>query len=80
MAPLVLRKALSDVRVGQYTVPAGTAILIHVFAMHNTSANYERHTEFLPVRGTAMSSCPGQQTHDGDCFIAHAMMGSHSLP
>ena len=49
VAPLVLRKALGDVRVGQYTIPAGTAILIHVFAMHNTSANYERHAEFLPV-------------------------------
>ena len=49
VAPLVLRKALGDIRVGQYTIPAGTAILIHVFAMHNTSANYERHTEFLPV-------------------------------
>ena len=50
VAPLVLRKALGDIRVGQYTIPAGTAILIHVFAMHNTSANYERHAEFLPVR------------------------------
>ena len=49
VAPLVLRKALADVRVGQVTIPAGTAILIHVFAMHNTSANYERHAEFLPV-------------------------------
>lgn len=49
VAPLVLRKALADVKVGQYTIPAGTAILIHVFAMHNTSANYERHAEFLPV-------------------------------
>ena len=49
VAPLVLRKALANVKVGQYTIPAGTAILIHVFAMHNTSANYERHAEFLPV-------------------------------
>ncbi len=49
VAPLVVRKALQDVRVGQYTIPAGTAMILHVFAMHNTSANYERHTEFLPV-------------------------------
>ncbi len=49
VAPLVLRKALADVQIGRYTIPAGTAILIHVFAMHNTSHNYERHTEFLPV-------------------------------
>lgn len=53
VAPLVLRKALADVQIGRYTIPAGTAILIHVFAMHNTSHNFERHTEFLPV-----SSCP----------------------
>ncbi|CAL8464901.1 g4436 [Coccomyxa elongata] len=50
VAPLVLRKALADVQIGRYTIPAGTAILIHVFAMHNTSRNYERHTEFLPER------------------------------
>jgi hypothetical protein len=49
VAPLVLRKALQDVRIGPYTIPKGTAILIHIFAMHNTSRNYERHTEFLPV-------------------------------
>jgi cytochrome P450 len=55
VAPLVLRKALADIRVGQYTIPRGTAILIHVFAMHNTSANFERHAEFLPVPVLALS-------------------------
>ena len=50
VAPLVVRKALQDVQIGQYTIPKGTAMILHVFAMHNTSANYERHTEFLPVR------------------------------
>ena len=50
VAPLVVRKALQDVRIGQYTIPRGTAMILHLFAMHNTSANYERHTEFLPVR------------------------------
>ncbi len=52
VAPLVVRKALQDVRIGQYTIPAGTAMILHVFAMHNTSANYERHAEFLPVSYT----------------------------
>ena len=50
VAPLVVRKALQDVRIGQYTIPAGTAMILHMFAMHNTSANFERHIEFLPVR------------------------------
>lgn len=50
VAPLVVRKALQDVRIGQYTIPKGTAMILHIFAMHNTSANYERHAEFLPVR------------------------------
>ncbi len=50
VAPLVVRKALQDVHIGQYTIPAGTAMILHMFAMHNTSANFERHTEFLPVR------------------------------
>lgn len=50
VAPLVVRKALQDVRIGQHTIPAGTAMILHMFAMHNTSANFERHTEFLPVR------------------------------
>lgn len=52
VAPLVVRKALQDVQVGQYTIPKGTAMILHVFAMHNTSANYERHAEFLPVRSS----------------------------
>ena len=50
VAPLVVRKALQDVRIGQYTIPRGTAMILHLFAMHNTSANYERHADFLPVR------------------------------
>ena len=50
VAPLVVRKALQDVRIGQYTIPKGTAMILHLFAMHNTSANFERHAEFLPVR------------------------------
>ncbi len=53
VAPLVVRKALQDVQVGQYTIPKGTAMILHVFAMHNTSANYERHAEFLPVRSSS---------------------------
>ena len=50
VAPLVVRKARQDVRIGHYTIPKGTAMILHLFAMHNTSANFERHTEFLPVR------------------------------
>lgn len=62
VAPLVLRKALQDVSIGPYTIPKGTAILIHVFAMHNNSRNYERHTEFLPVSSMSPNRfCASQQ-------------------
>lgn len=50
VAPLVVRKALRDVRIGRYSVPAGTCLLLHVFAMHTTSANWPRPDAFLPVR------------------------------
>ena len=50
VAPLGAPKALQAVRLGQYTIPRGTAMILHLFAMHNTSANFERHAEFLPVR------------------------------
>lgn len=50
VAPLVVRKALRDVRVGRFCVPAGTCLLLHIFAMHTTSANWERPDEFLPAR------------------------------
>ena len=78
VAPLVLRKVLADVRVGQVTIPAGTAILIHVFAMHNTSANYERHAEFLPVgfcRGVPPLH-PGQDPRCPKCLPAAMQVGT----
>ncbi|KAK9837127.1 hypothetical protein WJX81_004899 [Elliptochloris bilobata] len=50
VAPLVVRRALRDVRVGQYDVPAGTCLLLHVYAMHTTSANWSQPAEFLPER------------------------------
>ena len=66
VAPLVVRKALQDVQIGQYTIPAGTAMILHVFAMHNTSANYDRHTEFLPVSHACPLACTDLHPHYSD--------------
>lgn len=50
VAPLVVRRALRDVRLGGVAVPAGTCLLLHVYAMHTTSANWAQPHAFLPVR------------------------------
>ncbi len=49
-APMVMRTVKKDVRLGDYFLPAGTQLCLHVYAMHNISHNWERHDEFLPVR------------------------------
>lgn len=48
-APMVMRTVKKDVRLGDYFLPAGTHLCLHVYAMHNISHNWERHDEFLPV-------------------------------
>ncbi len=63
VAPLVVRKALRDVRVGRFCVPAGTCLLLHIFAMHTTSANWERPDEFLPARCPPPPTPPLPEAH-----------------
>ena len=53
VAPLVVRRALRDVRLGGIAVPAGTCLLLHVYAMHTTSANWAQPHAFLPVDAPA---------------------------
>ena len=56
MAPLVVRRAQRDVRLGGVAVPAGTCLLLHVYAMHTTSANWAQPHAFLPVGAPAHSA------------------------
>jgi cytochrome P450 len=47
---LMARVAEKTVKVGPYTVPAGTIVATPLFAIHNTKHNWEAPEEFRPER------------------------------
>lgn len=51
--PMILRRAMKDVRIGPYLIPKGTVLEIHILAMNTHSLYWDRPDEFLPVRSSA---------------------------
>ena len=53
--PMILRRAVKDVRIGRYIFPAGTIIEVHVLAMNTHPLYWDRPDDFLPVRSNSLT-------------------------
>lgn len=80
-APGMVREAVQDVALGQYTVPRGTHIIVHPFSMHRTARLWLDGASFTPQRWAlpGVAARGGGGSHDGmaacpDVAEAHAAM------
>ena len=48
--PMISRQAVADARLGGHPIPAGTSVLIPVYAIHRHAARWERPHELDPTR------------------------------
>lgn len=47
--PMLFRRAMKDVQIGQYLIPEGTIIELHMLAMNTHPLYWDCPDEFLPV-------------------------------
>lgn len=48
--PMMSRQAIADATLGTHAIPAGTSVLLPVYAIHRHAARWERPHEFDPTR------------------------------
>jgi hypothetical protein len=49
VVPMIFRKAMRKLRVGNFTIPKGTFFIVHIMATHTSERYWERAADFLPV-------------------------------
>ncbi|KAK9908008.1 hypothetical protein WJX75_001429 [Coccomyxa subellipsoidea] len=50
VVPMIFRKAMRKLRVGNFTIPKGTFFIVHIMATHTSERYWERAADFLPER------------------------------